>query len=259
MKKNTLQKTVALALTGAMAMTALTGCGGSEEAANTTTDTKTETAAADTKTDAPAADTKAEEAPKAETEAEAAPAVAGIEGWEPFAENVTLQIPVYDRGDSGNGCSDVENNYWTNWVQENFGNKYNVTVEYVGITRSDVMTDYSLLAAAQDLPTICAEYDYDKLATWQADGYLQPYDIETFKQVAPTYWANMEANGLTGYTQLGGDDYLLLGQRPYGNTNYAFVTWYREDWLKEAGFTEYPQTQTELNELYLKLIENGHQ
>ncbi len=257
MKKNTLQKTVALALTGAMAMTALTGCGGSEEAANTTTDTKTETAAADTKADAPAADTKAEEAPKAE--ADAAPAVAGIEGWEPFAENVTLQIPVYDRGDSGNGCSDVENNYWTNWVQENFGNKYNVTVEYVGITRSDVMTDYSLLAAAQDLPTICAEYDYDKLATWQADGYLQPYDIETFKQVAPTYWANMEANGLTGYTQLGGDDYLLLGQRPYGNTNYAFVTWYREDWLKEAGFTEYPQTQTELNELYLKLIENGHQ
>ena len=258
MKKNTLQKTVALALTGAMAMTALTGCGGSEEAANTTTDTKTETPAADTKADAPAADTKAEEAPKAEAEAEAAPAVAGIEGWEPFAENVTLQIPVYDRGDSGNGCSDVENNYWTNWVQENFGNKYNVTVEYVGITRSDVMTDYSLLAAAQDLPTICAEYDYDKLATWQADGYLQPYDIETFKQVAPTYWANMEANGLTGYTQLGGDDYLLLGQRPYGNTNYTFVTWYREDWLKEAGFTEYPQTQTELNELYLKLIENGH-
>lgn len=259
MKKNTLQKTVALALTGAMAMTALTGCGGSEEAANTTTDTKTETAAADTKADAPAADTKTEEAPKAEAEAEAAPAVAGIEGWEPFAENVTLQIPVYDRGDSGNGCSDVENNYWTNWVQENFGNKYNVTVEYVGITRSDVMTDYSLLAAAQDLPTICAEYDYDKLATWQADGYLQPYDVETFKQVAPTYWANMESNGLTGYTQLGGDDYLLLGQRPYGNTNYAFVTWYREDWLKEAGFTEYPQTQTELNELYLKLIENGHQ
>ena len=257
MKKNTLQKTVALALTGAMAMTALTGCGGSEEAANTTTDTKTETAAADTKTDAPAADTKAEEAPKAE--AEAAPAAAGIEGWEPFAENVTLQIPVYDRGDSGNGCSDVENNYWTNWVQENFGNKYNVTVEYVGITRSDVMTDYSLLAAAQDLPTICAEYDYDKLATWQADGYLQPYDIETFKQVAPTYWANMEANGLTGYTQLGGDDYLLLGQRPYGNTNYAFVTWYREDWLKEAGYDEYPQTTTELLEAFAKIKENGHE
>ena len=85
---------------------------------------------------------------------------------------------------------DVENNYWTNWVQENFGDKYNITVEYVGITRSDVMTDYAMLAASQSLPTICMEYDYDKLASWQADGYLQTYDVEEFKQIAPTYWGD---------------------------------------------------------------------
>ena len=249
MKKNTLQKAFAVALASSMVM-GLTACGGSEEAP----------AANNTPASGSAAESAAssEAAPAASSEA-AAPAVAGMEGWEPFAENVTLQIPVYDRGDSGNGCSDVENNYWTNWVQENFGNKYNITVEYIGITRSAVMNDYALLAAAQDLPTICMEYDYDKLATWQADGYLQPIDIEQFKQIAPTYWGNMEANGLTGYTQLGGEDYLLLGMRPYGNTNYTSVTWYREDWLKEAGFTEYPQTNSELLELYAKLVENGHE
>ncbi|MBO5337253.1 MAG: sugar ABC transporter substrate-binding protein [Lachnospiraceae bacterium] len=243
MKKNTLQKILAVALASTMVM-GLTACGGSEEAPAAN--------------NAPAASSSAA-APAASSEAAAAPAVAGIEGWQPFAENVTLQIPVYDRGDSGNGCSDVENNYWTNWVQENFGNKYNITVEYVGITRNDVMTDYAMLAASQSLPTICMEYDYDKLATWQADGYLQAYDVEQFKTVAPTYWANMEANGLTGYTQLGGEDYLLFGMRPYGNTTYTYVTWYREDWLKEAGFTEYPQTNTELLELYAKLVENGHE
>ena len=163
---------MATALVGAMAMSTLTGCGSSAD--NTTADAGTKESVA--------------ESSAASTDAGASTAVAGIDGWEAFADNVTLQIPVYDRGSSGNGCSDVENNYWTNWVQENFGDKYNITVEYVGITRSDVMTDYAMLAASQSLPTICMEYDYDKLASWQADGYLQTYDVEEFKQIAPTYW-----------------------------------------------------------------------
>ena len=147
MKKNTLHKVMATALVGAMAMGTLTGCGGS-------TDAGADASTKDTAAVSTAASTDAGTA-----------AVAGIDGWEPFASNVTLQIPVYDRGSSGNGCSDVENNYWTKWVQENFGDKYNITVEYVGITRSDVMTDYAMLAASQSLPTICMEYDYDKLAS----------------------------------------------------------------------------------------------
>lgn len=250
MKKNRLQKVFATALVGAMAVGTLTGCG--DSAASNSNDAASSSAAT-TESSAAASSTTAESSAAADT------SVAGMDGWEPFAENVTLKIPVYDRGDSGNGCSDVVNNYWTNWVQENFGDKYNITVEYVGITRSDVMTDYAMLASGQDLPTILMEYDYDKLATWQADGYLQPYDVEQFKQIAPTYWANMEENGLTAYTQLDGDDYLLLGKRPYGNTNYTYATFYREDWLKEAGFDAYPETATELLDLYAKLVENGHE
>ena len=224
MKKNTLHKVMATALVGAMAMSTLTGCGSSAD--NTTADAGTKESVA--------------ESSAASTDAGASTAVAGIDGWEAFADNVTLQIPVYDRGSSGNGCSDVENNYWTNWVQENFGDKYNITVEYVGITRSDVMTDYAMLAASQSLPTICMEYDYDKLASWQADGYLQTYDVEEFKQIAPTYWETMVEHGNDAYTKLDDEDYLVLGYRPYGNTTYTWCTFYRQDWLEEAGFSEYP-------------------
>lgn len=248
MKKNTLQKVLATAMVGAMAMGTLTACGGNNAATTGSSAAGSSTASTST--------TSSEAAPSSTTGDTAT--VAGMEGWTPFAEKVTLQIPVYDRGDAGNGCSDVENNYWTEWVQKNFGDVYNIDVQYIGITRSAVMNDYSMLAAGKDLPTICMEYDYDKLASWQADGYLQPYDVEEFKTIAPTYWANMEANGLTGYTKLSDEDYLLLGQRPYGNTNYAFVTFYREDWLKEAGYDKYPETNTELLELYAKLVENGH-
>ncbi len=249
MKKNTLQRTFAVALTGAMVMGTLAGC--SDASTETTTDTaETQTETATETTEAAA------EATEATAEVEAGE---GIDAWEPFAETVNLKIPVYDRGDAGNGASDVENNYWTNWVQENFGDTYNINVEYVGITRSDVMTDYAMLAAAQDLPTICMEYDYDKLATWESDGYLQPYDLEQFAQIAPTYYATMVESGNINYTQFEDEDYLILGYRPYGNTTYTFGTFYRKDWLEEAGYDEYPQTTSELLELYAKLVENGHE
>ena len=230
MKKNTLRKVLSVSLVAAMSASMLVGCG-SDAATTETTESADDTAVAED-------------------------VVAGMDGWTAFDETVELQIPVYDRGEGSTGCSDVVNNYWTAWVQENFGDKWNINVTYVPITRSDVMTDYNMLASTDSLPTICAEYDYDKLATWEADGFLVPYDVEEFKTIAPTYWQNMVDNGLDAYTQFEDEDYIVLGQRPYGNTNYTFVTWYRQDWLEEAGYTEYPQTTTELIELYKKIQEN---
>ena len=65
----------------------------------------------------------------------------------------------------------------------------------VPITRTDVMTSYALLAADQNLPTILMEYDYPKLSTWVNDGYLTSFDMDAFKEVAPNYYARMEADG----------------------------------------------------------------
>ena len=80
--------------------------------------------------------------------------VAGMEGWTAFENTVTLQIPVYDRGSSSNGVADVVDNYWTNWIQENFGDVYNIDVQFVAITRSDVMTDY----VCWPLPSPCPPF-----------------------------------------------------------------------------------------------------
>ena len=244
-------KALSLALTAAMTAGALVGCG--QTAADTTTTTGGETAKTET---TQTTETTATETTEAAASSDVTP---GVNGFEPFADQVTLRVAVYDRGDAGNGCSDVENNYWTKWVQENFGDKYNVKVEYVGITRSDVMTDYAMLASTDTLHTLCMEYDYDKLATWVADGYLQPYDLEQFKTIAPTYYQAMVDNNLTGYIEMADDNYLVAGQRPYGASTYTFCTWYRQDWLEEAGYKELPTTNTELLELYAKLVENGHE
>ena len=58
--------------------------------------------------------------------------------WEPFAEKVTITVPVYDR--SKVGYPPVDDNYWTRWIQSEFGDKYNIDVKYVAIPRGDVMT-----------------------------------------------------------------------------------------------------------------------
>ncbi len=243
MKKNALQKVLALAMIGAMAMGTLAGCGSKETAAPADSSaTQTESA---TTTDAAAA----------ETTAAAADEVAGMEGWEPFAENVTLKIPVYDRG--AEGVPDVSNNYWTKWIQENFGDKYNITVEYVGITRSDVLTDYALLAAADDLPTVLMEYDFPKQAKWVTDGYLTTFDMNEFAKVAPTYYAKMEELGLLKYSQLNGETYFCLAERPYSDTNYTWVTFYRSDWAEQVGYDSYPATWADQKDMLLKIKDAG--
>ncbi|MCI8529390.1 MAG: extracellular solute-binding protein [Lachnospiraceae bacterium] len=259
MKKDTLQKVLASALVGAMAMGTLTGCGSEPaDSSNSSSSTQSSSSSSSTSSSSTTEGSSSSSSSSAEASSSSTSTGAtGIDSFTAFDSKVTLKIPVYDRGDSSNGVSDVVNNYWTQWVQTNFGDKYNIDVEYVAITRSAVMTDYTLLAAGKDLPTICMEYDYDKLATWQSEGYLQPYDMEQLKTIAPTYYQNMVDNGIDVYTQLNGEDYLCLGMRPYGNTNYTFITWYRQDWVEKVGMTGYPKTSAERLELFQKLVDEG--
>ena len=99
----------------------------------------------------------------------------GMASWAPFEERVTITVPVYDR--SKQGYPAVDDNYWTRWVQSEFGDKWNVDVKYVAIPRGDVMTKYSLLIAAEETPTIMMEYDYPKVAQWATAGAMPAIDL----------------------------------------------------------------------------------
>ena len=182
-------------------------------------------------------------------------AAAEAPAWEPFAENVSITIPVYDRGQAG--VPNVEDNYWTKWIQTNFGDKYNITVNYVAIPRSDVMTKYSMLAAAEDLPTVLMEYDYPKVTQWAADGYLTTFDMDEFAKIAPTYYNRMVANNQLTYTKINGETYFAAAYRPYYDTTYTFQTFVRMDWLKQVGYDHVPLTTSEYNDAMLKIKEAG--
>ena len=248
MKKKSLQRLFAVVLTATMAMGTFTACGDSAST-STSTETKTESKAETT------AESKAETT-AAETTA-ATDAVAGIEGYEPFAEEVTLTIPVYDRGKEGVPAIGTGENYWEGWLQENFGDQYNIKLEFEPIPRGDVLNAYNLLAAAEDLPTFLMEYDYPKQAQWVADGFLTTYDLDEFAQIAPTYYQRMVDLGQIQYTDMNDETYFVLAERPYFNTNYQFITWVRMDWLEQVGYDHIPANREEYVDAMTKIQEAG--
>lgn len=180
---------------------------------------------------------------------------AEAQGMVPFEENVTITVPVYDR--SKEGYPAVDDNYWTRWIQSEFGDKFNVTVKFVAIPRGDVMTKYNLLIAAGDTPTILMEYDYPKVAQWANDGAMQVIDLEDFKVVAPTYYQAMVDNNQLGYTDINGETYFVLTERPYYNTTFTYATFCRMDWLKAVGYDHVPKDYAELSDAVEKIKAAG--
>ena len=230
----------------------LAGCGSSETAESTAA---AEAPAEEAATEAAEGETEAAaEAAEGETEA-AAEAGGGMDSWEAFAENVTLQVPVYDRGVEG--VPDVVNNYWTQWIQENFGDQWNITVEFVPITRNDVMTDYALLASAGTLPTMLTEFDYPKLAQWANDGYLTPIDMDAFAAVAPTYYNRMVEQNQLDYTAINGDTYFVMGESTYYDTAHTWQVFVRMDWLEQVGYDHVPETREEYLDAMQKIMDAG--
>lgn len=251
MKKKMIQKLLTLTLSAAMVLGALTGCGGDADSQSGQPEESKSSEASQESQGSEDEVSQSEESESSSGTAEGA----GMEGWSAFAENVTLKIPVYDRG--AEGVPDVKDNYWTKWVQENFGDQYNITVQYIPITRTQVMQDYALLSSSQNLPTILMEYDYDKLATWAEEGYLQTIDLDAFQEVAPTYYGKMVENNQLVYTELNDEKYFVLAERPYYNTTPNFITFYRLDWLEQVGYDHIPLDRGEYLDAMQKIMDAG--
>ena len=179
----------------------------------------------------------------------------GMAAWKPFEERVKITVPVYDR--SKVGYPAVDNNYWTQWIQKEFGDKYNIDVQYVAIPRGDVMTKYSMLIAAGETPTIMMEYDYPKVAQWANDGAMQEIDLEDFAKVAPTFYQAMVEHNQLGYTDINGKTYFVLTERPYYDTTFAFANFVRMDWLRKVGYDHVPASYEERKDAMNKIIAAG--
>lgn len=165
------------------------------------------------------------------------------------AEDVTIKIPVYDRGFEGWNVTD---NYYTRWIQEEFGDPNGITVQFIAITRSAEAQDYMQMLAAGTAPDIIFHYDMPQAVVYHSEGAMQPLDAAEMEQYAPTYYA-MTREMMQTYGELDGETYFFFAERP---TAYNWLTLIRQDWLDAVGM-DMPRSLEEYNEVLLAWKEAG--
>ncbi|MBQ8300796.1 MAG: extracellular solute-binding protein [Clostridia bacterium] len=148
-----------------------------------------------------------------------------------YPEQVEIKIPVYDRGTPGQ--APVTDNYWTKYVQTEFGDKHNIKVTFISIPRKEEITKFNQLLAGKEenQPDIIYNYDYPSIVAFADQGAFQILDEEMIKKYAPTFYEDTKY--MDEYTYLNGEKMFLCGRRPNA---YNFVTLVRKDWIEKAGY-----------------------
>lgn len=159
-----------------------------------------------------------------------------------FANQVTIKIPVYDRAFEG---WDVTNNYYTQWIQKQFGDKYNVKVQYVAIGRTTEVADYMQMIAAGTAPDIIFHYDMPQAVNYYSEGAIQDVDLNEIANYAPKYYSTLK-DTIGTYGKLDGKNAFVFGERQA--IYYNYVSLIRQDWLDKVNMTM-PKNVAELEKV----------
>lgn len=168
-----------------------------------------------------------------------------------FPERVTLEIPVYERAFEGWNVTD---NYYTRWIQKEFGDKFNVTVKFTPITRNSEVTDYEQLLASRRAPDIIFHYDMPQALAYYGEDVMQELDYDEIANYAPTYWNAMRAT-IEQYGSVDGKKVFFFAARPVADN---FTTLIRKDWVEKVGMKVEDLTSLEkFNEMLAKWKQAG--
>lgn len=168
-----------------------------------------------------------------------------------FEENVTIKIPVYDRAFEGWNVTD---NFYTRWIQTEFGDKYNVNVEYISIARQSEVTDYQQLLASHQAPDIIFHYDMPQALAYYGEGVMQELNYDEMKNYMPTVWDTVGST-VEEYGTVNNEKVFFFAARPAVDN---FTTLIRKDWVEKAGYKLEDLTSLEVfNEMLLKWKELG--
>ena len=150
----------------------------------------------------------------------------GKDDSESKGEPIELRVETFDRGTPGQ--TPVDNNFWTDWVQKEFGEPNNIKVTFVPCPRSQEVDTLNVWMATGDAPDICLTYDVPTVYKYYNEGGLA--DL--------TDALNEHGGRLKEYL---GDELLTYGQ--YDGNNFAIPakrviqaragTFIRKDWLEK--------------------------
>lgn len=154
-----------------------------------------------------------------------------------FDEQVTLKVSVFDRGATGQ--TPVDNNYWTDWIQKNFGDPRNIKMEWVVIPRTEEVDKLNVLMASGEAADICFTYTEAVITN-----FVQQGGLVELTDLLGQYGQGLKAylgEDLLKYGIFEGGQYAIPAKRVVLATQGMFI---REDWLTKLGM-KMPTTKEE--------------
>lgn len=150
-----------------------------------------------------------------------------------YGEQIELKVPVYQRA----GIKDpIENNYWTRWIQANFGDKYNIKVTFIPISRTDEVNAFTTkMTSKSTAPDMIFHYDNPQLLAYIDQEFVAPIDEAMVAEFMPDYLAYVgaDAYAMGKYNYQGKLTQMFLPAARDNADNWATVI--RADWLEKVG------------------------
>ncbi|MHA6484939.1 extracellular solute-binding protein [Paenibacillus sp. strain BS8-2] len=138
---------------------------------------------------------------------------------------VTLKIEVFERGNSPSGLT-VTNNHMTKYIQEEFGDPRNITVEFVPVPRAEEITKLNVLMATSDVPDLVFTYDVNT-----AYKFVKQGGVMELSEALDQYGADLKTFMGEDALDAGKFDdgqYSIVAKREFLGRWARFV---RQDWL----------------------------
>lgn len=140
----------------------------------------------------------------------------------------TLTVEVFDRGNMPAEYGTVDNNRWTRWIQENFGDPNGIKVVFYPVPRSDEVTKLNTLMASGDAPNIVFGYNAAQMQNFALLGGL--YDLT---DLIEEYGDNIKVHHDLSYGKINGRQYAVYGRRQTLDMTANYI---RKDWLDKLGY-----------------------
>lgn len=171
-----------------------------------------------------------------------------------FVDTRHISVELYDR--SVEGGTEAGDNAWTQWIQAQMLERYNVEVEFITVSRWDEVNAINNLLAAGTAPDICYTYSYPTIQTYaEMGGVLDLAPIlEANKALVPSMFDWLGESLI--YTDLDPATGILWAIEGKRNETCRINTFVRKDWLDALGLAE-PKTKAEFEAVLVAFRDNA--
>jgi putative aldouronate transport system substrate-binding protein len=91
---------------------------------------------------------------------------------QPKGERITLRVELFDRNNTPAGEPPITENFMAKYIQENFGDPNNITVEFVTVPRAEEVDKLNVLMASGSAPDIIFTYSKPTVQNYVKGGGL---------------------------------------------------------------------------------------